>query len=69
MFGTNFLRNFTEISLQWGHMHVYERTCPVKNLTCVGDYENPGGPVHMVKRWSRDLTQFSRLLEARELGP
>ena len=30
------------------HMHNYERTCPLQNHHCLGDYNVPGGPVHMV---------------------
>jgi hypothetical protein len=32
----------------WGHMHNYERSCPLKNKVCTGDYQSPGGTIHMV---------------------
>jgi len=32
----------------WGHVHNYERTCPVLNEQCQGDLQHPGGPVHVV---------------------
>jgi len=33
----------------WGHIHWYERTCPVFNQTCYGTPEiNPGATVHIV---------------------
>ena len=31
-----------------GHVHSYERTCPVLQGKCQGDLNNPGGPVHFV---------------------
>jgi hypothetical protein len=32
----------------WGHVHNYERTCPLYNRQCRGDYNNPQAPVHFV---------------------
>jgi len=32
----------------WGHVHLYERMCPIFQGICVGTYENPGGTVHIV---------------------
>jgi len=32
----------------WGHIHNYERTCPLFNMTCAGTYDNPKGTVHIV---------------------
>lgn len=32
----------------WGHVHSYERSCPVINGTCKVDNEHPKGPVHIV---------------------
>jgi len=32
----------------WGHVHLYERTCPMFQFTCMGNYTAPGGTVHVV---------------------
>jgi len=32
----------------WGHVHNYERTCPVYQEQCYGDLDNPGATVHFV---------------------
>jgi len=32
----------------WGHMHCYERTCPVENGLCKGTPDKPGAPMHFV---------------------
>jgi len=32
----------------WGHVHNYERTCPVYNEQCIGDVNNPGATIHFV---------------------
>ncbi len=32
----------------WGHVHNYERTCPVYNEKCRGTYSNSEAPVHFV---------------------
>jgi hypothetical protein len=32
----------------WGHMHCYERTCPVINGICQGTPEKPGAPIHFI---------------------
>ncbi len=32
----------------WGHIHNYERSCPVYNGTCVGDYNDPNGTIYVV---------------------
>jgi len=32
----------------WGHVHSYERTCPVYNGTCHGNLKNPEATVHVV---------------------
>jgi len=32
----------------WGHVHLYERTCPMFQYDCVGTNDAPLGPVHVV---------------------
>jgi hypothetical protein len=32
----------------WGHVHLYERTCPIYQYNCVGNYSDPGAPIHAV---------------------
>jgi len=32
----------------WGHVHAYERSLPVYNLTVAGTYDNPKGTVHVL---------------------
>jgi acid phosphatase type 7 len=32
----------------WGHIHNYERSCPVFNGTCRGDLNDPQGTIHFV---------------------
>jgi len=32
----------------WGHVHLYERMCPIFQGICAGTYENPGGTVHII---------------------
>jgi len=32
----------------WGHVHNYERTCPVFKDECHGDHQKPGAPIHFV---------------------
>jgi len=32
----------------WGHVHNYERTCPVFQGQCLGDNDNPQSTVHVV---------------------
>jgi hypothetical protein len=50
------LRNFVEPLLLknevnlvlWGHTHLFERTCPVYEMSCMGEYTAPQAPVHAV---------------------
>jgi predicted phosphodiesterase len=32
----------------WGHVHNYERMCPVYNKTCYGNLNHPRAPVHFI---------------------
>jgi hypothetical protein len=32
----------------WGHVHNYERTCPMVDYNCVGTLDNMTAPVHFI---------------------